>query len=125
MLFGGLILRIVPCVCVCVSPPVPKGFFQQGAPECTLDWHQRRRQCLICEINPGRWIDVPAWLELLLKLFTVLFLKGLTRFVKPFCSADQSSCCSCASRSNIQQCQGLVHLRVTNWVNARAVKLYI
>ena len=50
--------------CLCV-PLVVTGIllncFSRGCQGCTLDWHQRRRQCCICEINPGRRIDVPAW----------------------------------------------------------------
>ena len=54
---------------VCVSSSVPKSDspkgleannHSRGCQRCTLDWHQRRRQCVICDINPGRWIDVPA-----------------------------------------------------------------
>ena len=52
------------CVCVCQSlfqrgvhiPTVSRGC--QG---CTLDWRQRRRQCDICDVDPGRWIDVPVF----------------------------------------------------------------
>ena len=59
-------------VCVCVQPLESQGsfrivlfwfcfgFYSRGCQGCTLDWHQRRRQCCICEINPGRRIDVPA-----------------------------------------------------------------
>ena len=49
-------------VCVCVCPPLflRENKNSRGCQGCTLDWHQRRRQCVICDINPGRWIDVPA-----------------------------------------------------------------
>ena len=50
--------------CVC-QPLFQRGFCStfsnsRGCQRCTWDWHQRRRQCDICHINPGRWIDVPA-----------------------------------------------------------------
>ena len=56
------------CCCMCACDPlrvtgVPLIFdlllLAGGCQKCTLDWRQQRRQCCICEINPGRWIDVP------------------------------------------------------------------
>ena len=48
-----------------------------GCQRCTLDRHQRRRHCCVCEINPGCRIDVPAWRETYVehKLSTSCFLQ--------------------------------------------------
>ena len=71
---SGLALGVYLCVCVCVvcvcaehlNRCKTSSFLYMvrkcwGCQGCTLDWHRRRRHCVICDIDLGRWIDVPAF----------------------------------------------------------------
>ena len=90
-LHGATFSSVCVCVCVCErerEKPLESQkhpmICSRGCQGCTLDWHQRRRQCCICEIDLGLQIDVPA-------------LNTLTPLVRPpsgcfrYCKALTSS----------------------------------
>ena len=59
-------LFVCLCLCVCVSPPVPKGsLLHARIQKCRgckqpIQSCQRRHWMCAGEIDPGRWINVPA-----------------------------------------------------------------
>ena len=82
------------CVCNPWNHRDPFGFFRFAFPFCFTAGGARDRAslaltktlALVCEINPGRRIDVPAWRETYVehKLSTSLFPS-----VKGYCSGDE------------------------------------
>ena len=93
-------------VCVCVPLEVTgiqsdcpdfALVFSRGCQGCTLDWRQRRRQCCICEINPGRFEHQrsPRF-----PLYTLSFPLSFHASSFPFLGAHRSGPYTCTHRLN-------------------------
>ena len=69
----------------------------RGCQGCTLDWRQRRRQCCICEINPGRFEHQrsPRF-----PLYTLSFPLSFHASSFPFLGAHRSGPYTCTHRLN-------------------------